>query len=120
MRPYLNRGPVSLQVWHVKEPSLLKAISANHRSKYAAVPPVMVTAAGKLKIAQAAIYKQNQHFTIEHSLGQLLYTVKQSYNTCRARKPVVIRPHALDFIFFLIFVISWGITYIEFIVRVFY
>jgi hypothetical protein len=31
-----NRGPVSQWVWHVKEPSLLKAMSAKHRSKFGA------------------------------------------------------------------------------------
>jgi hypothetical protein len=33
---------VSQQVWHVKEPSLLKAVNANHRSKFAALCPVIV------------------------------------------------------------------------------
>jgi hypothetical protein len=32
-----NGGPVSQQVWHIKEPSLLKAVSAKHRSKFAAL-----------------------------------------------------------------------------------
>jgi hypothetical protein len=32
-------------VWHVKEPSLLKAVSAKHRSKFAAPSPVMMTVA---------------------------------------------------------------------------
>jgi hypothetical protein len=36
-------GPVSQ--WHVKEPSLLKAVSAKHRPKFAALSPVMVKAA---------------------------------------------------------------------------
>jgi hypothetical protein len=36
-----NGGPVLQQMWYVKEPSLLKAISA----KFAALSPVMVTAA---------------------------------------------------------------------------
>jgi hypothetical protein len=39
-----NGGPVSQYVWHVKEPSLLKAVSAKHRSKFAALSPVMVIA----------------------------------------------------------------------------
>jgi hypothetical protein len=38
-------GPVPQQVWHVKEPLLLKAVSAKHRSKFADLSPVMVTAA---------------------------------------------------------------------------
>ena len=38
-----NRRPMSQQVWHIKEPSLLIAISAMHRSKLSSV---MVTAAG--------------------------------------------------------------------------
>jgi hypothetical protein len=38
-----NGGPVSQQVWHVRETSLLKAVSAKHRSKFAALSPVMVT-----------------------------------------------------------------------------
>jgi hypothetical protein len=33
-------------VWHVKEPSQLKAVSAKHRSKFAAPSPVMVTYGG--------------------------------------------------------------------------
>jgi molybdopterin synthase catalytic subunit len=41
-------------VWHEKEPSLVKAMSAKHRSKFAALSPVM----DSLKIAQAAINKQ--------------------------------------------------------------
>jgi hypothetical protein len=32
-------------VWHVKEPSLLKAVRAKHRSKFAALSPAMVTVA---------------------------------------------------------------------------
>jgi hypothetical protein len=31
------------KVWHVKEPSLLKAVSAKHRFKFAVLSPVMVT-----------------------------------------------------------------------------
>jgi hypothetical protein len=34
-------------VWQVKEPSLLKAVSAQHRSKFAALLPVMVTAVAR-------------------------------------------------------------------------
>jgi hypothetical protein len=33
------------QVWHVKEPSLLKTVSTKHGSKFAALSPVMVTVA---------------------------------------------------------------------------
>jgi hypothetical protein len=33
---------LSQQVWHVKESSLLKTISAKKRSKFAALPPVKV------------------------------------------------------------------------------
>jgi hypothetical protein len=44
-----NGGPVSQKVWHVKEPSLLKAVSAKHRSKCAALSPVMMTVARQLK-----------------------------------------------------------------------
>jgi hypothetical protein len=44
-------------VWHVKEPSLLKAISVKLRSKFAALSPVMVTAAGLLKNRQTAVNK---------------------------------------------------------------
>jgi hypothetical protein len=43
---YLNRGPVSQKVWHEKESSLLKAMSAKHRSKIAALLPVMVISTG--------------------------------------------------------------------------
>jgi hypothetical protein len=40
-------------VLHEKEPSLLKAMCAKHRSKFAGLSPVMVTVARELKIAQA-------------------------------------------------------------------
>jgi hypothetical protein len=40
-----NGGPMSQAVWHVKEPSLLKVESVKHRSKFAALSPVMLTAA---------------------------------------------------------------------------
>jgi hypothetical protein len=40
-----NGTPESQQVWHVKEPSLLKAISAKQRTKFAALSPVMMAAA---------------------------------------------------------------------------
>jgi CRISPR/Cas system endoribonuclease Cas6 (RAMP superfamily) len=36
---------VSQQVWHVKEFSLLKAVSAEHKSKFAVLSPIMVKAA---------------------------------------------------------------------------
>jgi hypothetical protein len=45
----INRGPVLQQVWHVIEPSLLKAVSAKHRSKFASPSPIIVTSAGWLK-----------------------------------------------------------------------
>jgi hypothetical protein len=37
------------QVWHIKEPALLKAMSAKYGSKFAALSLVMVTAAISLK-----------------------------------------------------------------------
>jgi hypothetical protein len=40
---------VSQWVWHVKEPSLLKAVSAKHRSKFAALSLVIVTVTRYLK-----------------------------------------------------------------------
>jgi hypothetical protein len=40
-----NGDPESQQVWYVKEPSLLKATSVQHRFKFAALSSVMVTAA---------------------------------------------------------------------------
>jgi hypothetical protein len=43
------------QVWHGKELSLLKAIGVKHRSKFAALSPVMAIAARLLKIACAAL-----------------------------------------------------------------
>jgi hypothetical protein len=33
---------MSQQVWHVKEPSLLKEIRSKHRSKFAIMSPIMV------------------------------------------------------------------------------
>jgi hypothetical protein len=47
-------------VWHLKETLLLKTISIGHRSKFSALSPVIVTAAGYLKITQVAINKQNK------------------------------------------------------------
>jgi hypothetical protein len=39
-----NRGPVSQQVWHKKDPSpISKALSAEHRPKFYSPSPVMVT-----------------------------------------------------------------------------
>jgi hypothetical protein len=35
----INRGPVFQQVWHVKEPPLLNAVSARYRSKFAVLSP---------------------------------------------------------------------------------
>ena len=49
---------MSQQVWYVKEPSMLKVISAKHRSNFAALSSVLATAARKPKIAPAAINKQ--------------------------------------------------------------
>jgi hypothetical protein len=45
-RPYKPRFRVAVGVWHEKELSLLKAMSAKHRSKFAALSAVMVIAAG--------------------------------------------------------------------------
>jgi hypothetical protein len=44
-----NGGPVSQYMWHIKEPLLLKAGSAMHRTKFAALALVMVTVARELK-----------------------------------------------------------------------
>jgi hypothetical protein len=49
-------------MWHGKEPSLLKAMGAKHRSKFAALSPLMVTAAGLLKICSGS-YKQTNKQT---------------------------------------------------------
>jgi hypothetical protein len=40
---FINRGPTSLLVWDVKEPSLTKAVSARHRSRFKAMSLVLVT-----------------------------------------------------------------------------
>jgi hypothetical protein len=50
---------MSQQVWHVKEPSPLKAISGNHWTKFAALSLVMVAAAGYLKNCSGG-YKQTK------------------------------------------------------------
>jgi hypothetical protein len=55
---------VSQQVWHVKEPSLIKAISVKLRSKFATPSPVMVTAARLMKIARAAINNNKINTTL--------------------------------------------------------
>jgi hypothetical protein len=39
-----KRSSISQEVWHMKEPSLPKAISAKHRSIFTAPLPVIVTA----------------------------------------------------------------------------
>jgi hypothetical protein len=43
-------------LWHLKEPLLLKAISAKHRSRFAALSPEIVTTTMQIaeKIARAA------------------------------------------------------------------
>jgi hypothetical protein len=46
-------------VWHVKEPYLLKAMSAEHRSEFAVLSTAMVTAAGLLKNCLGG-YKTNK------------------------------------------------------------
>jgi hypothetical protein len=48
-----NRGPVSQQVLHNKDPSLLKALSAEHRPKFCSPSPVMVTSTYKRKILES-------------------------------------------------------------------
>jgi D-arabinose 5-phosphate isomerase GutQ len=48
---------VSPQEWDVKESSLIKAISAKRRSKFAALSQVMVTVTGQLKNCSGG-YKQ--------------------------------------------------------------
>jgi hypothetical protein len=40
-----NRKTISYAMLHAKEPSLLKAMSAKHKSKFAILSPAMVTAA---------------------------------------------------------------------------
>jgi hypothetical protein len=56
-------------VWHVKETSLLKAVSAKQRSKFAALSPAMVTFARLLKkIARATQNETNKpQFIMEES-----------------------------------------------------
>jgi hypothetical protein len=43
-RDSINRGPMLQQVWYVKEPLLLRAISAKHGSKFAALSSTVGTA----------------------------------------------------------------------------
>jgi hypothetical protein len=80
-------------MWHEKEPSLLKTMSAKHRSKFAVLSPVMVTGNGDSrriaeKIAQAAINKTNKQ---TNKRTNLLRT-----NTCLNIKQVISeRPMAL-------------------------
>jgi hypothetical protein len=40
-----NGDPLLQYVWYVKEPSLLKVISAKYMSKFAALAPIIVIAA---------------------------------------------------------------------------
>jgi hypothetical protein len=61
-----------------------KAMSAKHRSKFAALSPVMVTAAGELKIAQN---KQTNALvrTIERLKSYPSFSIStQSYRPCYA------------------------------------
>jgi hypothetical protein len=51
-------------VWHEKELSLLKAMSAKHRSKFAALSPVMVAAAVLLKNCSGD-YKQTVNINLD-------------------------------------------------------
>jgi hypothetical protein len=57
----INRDPMSQQVWHEKQPSLLKAISARHRCKFAALSPVMLTATRYLKNSSCSYKHSNKH-----------------------------------------------------------
>jgi hypothetical protein len=59
-----NGGPVSQQVWHIKELSLLKAASAKHRSKFAALSPIMVTAARLLKNCSCGSKQSNKQIKV--------------------------------------------------------
>jgi hypothetical protein len=54
----INRGPVSQLVWHDKIPPCSKALSTEHRPKFADLSPVMVTAASLLKNCLCS-YKTN-------------------------------------------------------------
>jgi hypothetical protein len=38
-----NKGPVSQQVWHDRDPSSSKALSAEHRPKFYSTSPAMMT-----------------------------------------------------------------------------
>ena len=63
-------------MWHEKEPSLLKAMSANHRSKFAALSPVMVTAAaGYLKNCSGG-YKQTNKQTNYEFINHMMYRIQ--------------------------------------------
>jgi hypothetical protein len=44
--PFKLKSSVAVKMWHVKEPSLLKVMGAKHRSKFAGLLPVVVTAIG--------------------------------------------------------------------------
>jgi hypothetical protein len=53
---------MSQQVWHVKEPSLLKAMSVKHSSKFAALSLVIVAAAEEMKNCLCSYKQSNKLF----------------------------------------------------------
>jgi hypothetical protein len=55
-------------VWHEKELSLLKAMTAKHRSKFSALSSVMVTAAGWLKNCLGGYKQTNEQIFVWSSL----------------------------------------------------
>jgi hypothetical protein len=49
------------QVRYIKEPSLLKAVSAKHRSKFAALSPAMVTNSRQIAEKMLVLLKTMKH-----------------------------------------------------------
>jgi hypothetical protein len=72
-------------VWHVKEPSLIKYVSAKHRSKIAALSPVMVIAARAEKIAPAAKNKQTNKQTRERERCYTYLVSNKGEGACTIR-----------------------------------
>jgi hypothetical protein len=68
-------------VWHVKEPSLRKAVSVKHGSKFEALSPVMVTSrqiAEKLLVQLKTKTKKKRNTAIKKS---------RTKNTCNIKFP---------------------------------
>jgi hypothetical protein len=73
---------MSQQVWQVKEPSLLKSISAKHRSRFAALSRVVVRTARLLKNCLCGSKQANKHCEVKQKMNctnQAIYSKHNRY-----------------------------------------